>query len=294
MLRWGVIGVGIAGKARVRALQQDPRATPVWGFRGQPEAVGLPRAPDLGSMLGACDAVAICSPDTSHPDLVRAALSSGLHVLVEYPLAGSAEVGRDLFDCARRWNRSLHVEHIEVLGPAMARLRERCQGRDLRVGALRWTGPCRKGTYGVAHANLSRLHRVVHALGLPSALRLVERSPRHLRAALQLAGGTLDLDLRHGEDLPRQLHLRLELEGPGPTVLELRDRQLFEDGVQVELPAHPGLFLEDQLCASARILDQAPGYVEQARVLDLLALCDSLVRASPEGGWAPFPSPPRA
>lgn len=293
MLRWGVIGVGVAGRARARAIRQDPRSTAVWGFRGQPEAVGLQRASDMATLLRDCDAVAICSPDTTHPDLVRLALSAGRHVLVEYPLAGSAEVARELYEAACRWQRALHVEHIEILGPAMARLRELTRGRTLRTGHLRFTGPCRKSTYGVAHANLARVHRIVDSLGCPEALRLVERSPRLLRAAFRVAGGVLDLDLRHGEDLPRQMHLSLELEGPGPSRIELRDRELFEDGEPVALPEGPSLFLTDQLAATARILDGTPSYIGEDRVVGLIALSDALVRASPEGGWSAFPPPPR-
>lgn len=295
MLRWGIIGVGAAGRARARAIQADPRSRAVAGFRGQPEAVGLPPAQDLGSLLRACDAVTICAPDRAHPELVRLCLSEGKHVLVEYPLAGSAEVGAELFDLARRFGRLLHVGHIEVLGPVMARLRGLCRGRRLLEGSLRFTSPPRKGTYGVASANLARLHRILDLLGPPDALRLVERGPQLLRAALRFGEARLDLDLRHGEDQPRALRLRLRLEGPAPSFLELHDRQLIEDGVPVALPEHRGLFLEDQLAASARILDGAPPYVDEARVLQLLALGDALVRASPEGGFTelrPGPRPP--
>ena len=35
-VRWGVVGVGRAGRARVNALRSDPRSTIVGGWRGDP------------------------------------------------------------------------------------------------------------------------------------------------------------------------------------------------------------------------------------------------------------------
>ena len=290
MLKWGVIGVGRAGQARARALHQDPRAEVLYGFRGQPEAVGLRRVEDLGDMLRRVDAVAVCTPDATHPDMVRACLSAGKHVLVEFPLAGSAEVGRELFDLARRHGRILHVEHIELLGAAAQGLRDRCRGLRLQGGQVSFSGGIRKGTYGVAHSNVARLHRLLQAVGLPDGVQLQDRSPRHLRARLRHGGAVVALDLQHGEALPRQTSLRLELARPdgAVTVLEQRDDALWQDSQPVELAPVPGVFLQDQLAATARILDGAPSYVDELRILQVLSLADALVRASPDGSWAPW------
>jgi biliverdin reductase len=290
MLKWGVIGVGRAGQARARALHQDPRAQPLYGFRGQPEAVGLRRVEDLGEMLRRVDAVAVCTPDATHPDMVRACLSAGKHVLVEFPLAGSAEVGRELFDLARRHGRILHVEHIELLGAAAVTLRALARGSRLRAGRVTFSGGARRGTYGVAHCNVARLHRLLDAVGLPDGVQLQDRSPRHLRARLTYDQARVELDLRHGEDLPRRTSLRLELEGADGTslLLEQVDESVWKDGVAVDLPAVPGLFLQDQLAATARVLDGAAPYVSEERILQVLSLADALVRASPDGTVAPW------
>lgn len=290
MLKWGVIGVGRAGQARARALHQDPRAEVLYGFRGQPEAVGLRRVEDLGDMLRRVDAVAVCTPDATHPDMVRACLSAGKHVLVEFPLAGSAEVGRELFDLARRHGRILHVEHIELLGAAAGAMRARAAGLAVRGGHVHFTGGQRRGTYGVAHCNVARLHRLLDAVGLPDGVQLQDRSPRHLRSRLRYGATLIELDLRHGEDLPRRTALRLELaRGDGSSVLlEQVDEAVWQDGVPVPLPALPGVFLQDQLAATARILDDAAPYVSEERILQVLSLADALVRASPDGTVAPW------
>jgi len=288
VLQWGVIGVGLAGRARTRALHEDPRSEVRYGMRGDPASVGLRRVDDLGELLRHVDAVAICSPDSSHPQLVRRALSAGKHVLVEFPLAGSAEVGRDLLRLASDLGRVLHVEHIELLGSASRYLREAAAGQALRGGTVRFTTGPRKGTYGVAHANVARLHRLVDAVGLPDAVRLIERGPRHLRAALRYPQGEVELDFRQDADLSRHTWLRLDL---GDRVLEQHDQEVRHDGVAVALPPAGPLFVQDQLVATARILDGAAPYIDEARILAVLGLADALVRASPDGGWANW-SPP--
>lgn len=287
MLKWGVVGVGRAGQARTRALHQDPRSEPIYGMRGQPAAVGLRSVSDLGEILRFVHAVAICTPDTTHANLVRMALAADRHVVVEFPLAGSAEVAADLLHLAAQRGRVLHVEHIELLGGAARVLREGSVGRTLRSGSVRFTGGCRKGTYGIASANVARLHRLVDAVGLPDAVQLKGRSPRHLDAWLRYGDAVVTLDFRHGDDLPRSTVIRLELdeEGGGSTVLEQQDGAVTQDGRPLATPPVRPLFLQDQLVATARILDGAEPYVSDQRLLEVLSLADALVRASPDGGW---------
>ncbi|MCB9781213.1 MAG: Gfo/Idh/MocA family oxidoreductase [Alphaproteobacteria bacterium] len=289
MLRWGIIGVGRAGRARARAIAEDPRSQAVLGFRGDPGAVGLATAPSVSELLRKVDAVAICAPDTQHPQLIRAALSRGLHVLTEFPLAGSADVGADLLAMAADRGVVLHVEHIELLGPVAHALREHTRGLRPTGGGVTFTGGSRKGTYGLAHANVARLHRIVDALGLPDRVRVTGRGPGFMQGDLQYGDAELDLDFRLQDGLPRHTGLRIEAAGPeGPVVLEQRDDTLTRDGAPVALPTLPGLFLQDQLCATARILDGAQPYVTDERVLQVLAMADALVRASPEGGFVPW------
>ena len=50
--------MGRAGRARVKALREDPRATVVGGLGGDPAAVELPVFTELPALLDAVDAVA--------------------------------------------------------------------------------------------------------------------------------------------------------------------------------------------------------------------------------------------
>ena len=286
VLRWGIVGLGVAGRARARAIASDPRALTVAVFRGQVEQTGPYRAETFAQLLSMVDAVAICSPDVTHPDLVREALGAGRHVVCEFPLAGTAKVARELLGIARRRGRVLHVEHIELLDGPCRVLRELARGWPLQGGALSFVGARRRGIYGVAHANLARLSRLVDAVGLPEAVRVDMRGPRFLKGALLFPGGAVvRLDFRQDDDQPRRTELLLDGD-QGP--LRQCDQRVWRGEQELAVPPVPGLFLQDQLVASARILDGISSYISDERIVDLISLADALVRSSPGGGWLPF------
>ncbi len=281
-LRWGIVGLGLAGRARARAMAEDPRAVPVLGFRGDPAAVGLPVADSLQALLAAdIDAVAICAPDRTHPELVAAALEAGKHVLCEFPLAGSAAQAAALFDRAEAAGRVLHVEHIELLGPQAAFVRDHARGRQIQGGSCRFTSRPRTGIFSLAHANIARLHRILDALGPPDDVAVFERDPDSLWAQLSWPGNPehytgearIDLHFKQEEGASRRFEMVLDFAGASLTCL---DRTVLVQGLPVALPPGPGLFLADQLEASAEILDGQPPTVGRAAVLRALALADRL------------------
>ena len=141
-LRWGVIGPGRAGRARAAAIQADPRAELVWSAK---------------ELRGGVDAVAVCSPDRTHPEYVQRGLDAGLHVLCEFPVCRRAEQARAWFQTGR-----LHVEHIEVLDAAT----------PVRQDATMFFRGADRESFSLYHRNVARLHRVVAACGWP---RVVER-----------------------------------------------------------------------------------------------------------------------
>lgn len=284
-VRWGVLGVGRAGRARARALADDPRATPVVGWRGTPSSVGLAEADCVDAVLaGDLDAVAVCTPDTTHPALVRRALEAGLHVVCEFPLAGSAQEAASLFDLAEERGLVLHVEHIELLGAAARVLRDACDGARLTGGACRFQSGSRAQIFSVAHANVARLHRLLDVWGPPSDVAVHERTGDWLLATLSWPGNPdhytgdarLSLEFRLEEGRRRRTELLFETDRGEYALL---DRVLLHQGRVVPLPSVPGLFLLDQLEASAQILDGDAPTVGRAAVLDVLSLADRLDRA---------------
>ena len=72
----------------------------------------------------AIDAVAIATPAASHFDLVRAALESGKHVLVEKPLTPSVAEGQKLADLAQASGLVLMCDHTYCYTPVVQRIRQ--------------------------------------------------------------------------------------------------------------------------------------------------------------------------
>lgn len=277
-LRWGVVGVGVAGQARARAIADDPRAVGVCGLRGDPAAAGLRPAADLDELIAEVDVVAVCSPDPLHPAQVRAALEARKHVLCEYPLAPSAREARALYALAAEQGVRLHVEHIELLTPQARHLRMVCRPDQLRGGALRWVGPPRAVEPRLPHANLARLHRLVDTVGLPRRVDVERADADGYAAVLRFpVGATVELSLRAEEGARRHLELTLVMESG--VALQV-DQTLLWKGAPIQPPPQAlGLFAQDQRAASARFLDDAPPYVDEERVLQLLELADNLERA---------------
>lgn len=189
-------------------------------------------------------------------------------MLTEFPICRSSTQAQALLDLAAAKDRVLHIEHIELLGGVAVVLAQ----ADLRPesGLLSFQGGPREGS--VAWGNVARIHRAVHALGEPSGVRVECRTPERLSGALIYPWGELGLDLRQQEGLSRSTRMVLS----GPQVWVHQDRTLHCDGQPVPLPEIRGLFLEDQLRASARILDGAAPYVSDARILKVLQLVEAL------------------
>lgn len=264
VIRWGLIGVGRAGRARAAAIQACSRSTLVAAVGGDPSRIGLESSPSLEVLLSKVDAVAICSPDDTHADLVETALRHGLHVVCEFPLAPSRARAQALFDLADAQGCTLHVEHIELLASTQHVFADRLVGAQVTGGHVRFTGPPRRGAASVPHANVARLHRVVDALGLPESV-----SSR----GLHFGDAVLEVDFRLAEGLPRHTSIRVET---ADQTVELRDHQVLIDEVAIDLDEGPGLFAQDHACAVSRIRDRGASYVPRARVLDVLGLADAL------------------
>jgi predicted dehydrogenase len=69
-------------------------------------------------------AIAIATPVHTHYDLALTALGAGKHVLIEKPLARTAEQARRLIEEAARRNLVLMVDHTFLYTPAIRKIRE--------------------------------------------------------------------------------------------------------------------------------------------------------------------------
>ena len=125
----GVIGIGNMGwhHARVLSLLRDADLIGVADpdhDRGQlaTEQFGCRWFPDYREMLSEVEAVCIAVPTLLHHSVGLACLDSGVHVLIEKPIAASQDEATSLIDAASRAGRLLQVGHIERFNPAFREL----------------------------------------------------------------------------------------------------------------------------------------------------------------------------
>jgi predicted dehydrogenase len=68
---------------------------------------------DWRELLGKVDLVSVCSPAVTHAEIVRDFLKAGAHVLVEKPIATTAEEAAELVALSRQNGKILSVGHQE-------------------------------------------------------------------------------------------------------------------------------------------------------------------------------------
>jgi predicted dehydrogenase len=134
MVRIGIIGYGYWGPNLVRNFLETPGAQVAWvsDKRGErlkqvqgryptvkvtEKARELIEAPDV-------DAVVIATPVSTHFDLALLALKAGKHVLVEKPMAATADQAQQLIEAAEAGGRTLMVDHTFVYTGAVRKVRE--------------------------------------------------------------------------------------------------------------------------------------------------------------------------
>jgi len=137
----GVVGYGYWGPNLVRNFASNPSASvvAVSDFdaaklenckRLYPGVTTTNRFDDL-VRNPKIDAIAIATPVHSHYELALAALKAGKHVLVEKPLAQSADLVSRLIDEADRRGLTLMVDHTFLYTPAVQKIRELVQKGEL-------------------------------------------------------------------------------------------------------------------------------------------------------------------
>lgn len=70
------------------------------------------------------DAVHVCTPNPTHADITRQALTAGCHVLVEKPMAATVAACRTMIEAAQRAQRLLAVGHCMNWAPPLVAARQ--------------------------------------------------------------------------------------------------------------------------------------------------------------------------
>lgn len=114
-----VVGLGIAGKVRVRDLKQKVLGDSVV-LRGvisrRQIEDDLPVLDwDEALTRDDVDAFVICTENDTHEEYARKILEHGKHVLVDFPLCLTAKGGKKIFNLAESKGLTCHVEDIALL-----------------------------------------------------------------------------------------------------------------------------------------------------------------------------------
>jgi predicted dehydrogenase len=127
-----VVGCGHLGSMHARAAAAVPgvvlAATVDLIEERARAAGGALAATDHRAVLGNVDAAVIATPTTTHAAVALDFVRSGVPVLVEKPLAATAEEARALVEEAARAGVALQVGHIERFNPAVRAARDLIRG----------------------------------------------------------------------------------------------------------------------------------------------------------------------
>jgi len=123
-LRLAVVGAGHLGRIHAKLAKSSEQFEVVGVADPSPSALqlvtdqlSLPTFTDYSQLLGKIDAAIVAAPTSLHYEVASALLRSGVHVLVEKPLASSPEQAGRLVQIARHHNRILQTGHVERFNP---------------------------------------------------------------------------------------------------------------------------------------------------------------------------------
>jgi biliverdin reductase len=124
-LQVGIVGTGYAARQRVAALLDDRRVKSLFvagndvarvaEFASTHSIIAIDSWQELIE-LKELDLVFVCTINSAHGTIARAALAANKNVVVEYPLALDPQEARTIINLAQSKNKLLHVEHIELIG----------------------------------------------------------------------------------------------------------------------------------------------------------------------------------
>ncbi len=149
LLRVGVVGVGVMGSNHARVLSDLPGIH----FVGVADpdhqqasfvshALGCTAVTDVGDLIErGIDAITIAAPTHLHHSIALTCIERGIHVLVEKPIASTAEEGHDIVAAARRAGVTLMVGHVERFNPAVQAIKDAIRSEDILSIAITRVGP---------------------------------------------------------------------------------------------------------------------------------------------------------
>lgn len=144
MIRVAIIGMGVMGKNHYRVAKQIPGVSVA--ALCETAAAGPYPEPvfaDVDELLASTelDAAIVALPTFLHAEVARKCIDRGLDLLVEKPLAATAQEGRALLEAARAKGTKLAVGHTERFNPVVGALIRELAGKDLFSIQITRVGP---------------------------------------------------------------------------------------------------------------------------------------------------------
>lgn len=140
-MKLAVIGAGHMGRYHAEKFARLPGVEVAAVVDRDPARAKIA---DFRAVLGKIDAAVIAVPTNLHHEVARACLESGLHVLVEKPLAATLAEADDLVRLAAKKNLVLQVGHVQRYSAAFQALATRVD-RALYIDAERLAGFKQRG-----------------------------------------------------------------------------------------------------------------------------------------------------
>jgi predicted dehydrogenase len=125
-LRVGVVGVGSLGFHHARLLRELPGVQLAGVHDARPErsaevasTLEAPAAPTLGALLERVDACVIAVPTQAHEAVALEALTRGVHVLIEKPIAPTLDAADRILAAADASGALIQIGHVERFNGAL-------------------------------------------------------------------------------------------------------------------------------------------------------------------------------
>ncbi|HEY0143681.1 MAG TPA: Gfo/Idh/MocA family oxidoreductase [Thermoanaerobaculia bacterium] len=134
-MRIGVVGTGYLGRLHARIITEIPDVQAA-GFVETNDTIaaelqqtlGLKRFASVEELAKAVDCAVVATPTTSHFAVAAELMNAGCDVMIEKPIAATADEARKLIAIANAKKRIIQVGHVERYNPAIVAVAELVRG----------------------------------------------------------------------------------------------------------------------------------------------------------------------
>ncbi|PSB66192.1 glycosyl transferase family 2, partial [Chroococcidiopsis cubana CCALA 043] len=246
----------------------------------------------------------ICTINSDHGAIAKAALQNHKHVVVEYPLALDVAAAEEIIALAKTQNRLLHVEHIELLGGLHQALKQYLPQvgspfyarystmNPQRPAPRRWTYNQEMFGFPLCGA-LSRIHRLTDLFGTVETISCQNRywgtDPESFfqvclcTAQIRFTSGAIaEVSYGKGETL-WQNERKFEVHADkGGLIFDKDDGVLIqaEETTKIDIGSRRGLFAKDTGMVLDHLHMGVPLYVSPTESLYALKVADAARRSA--------------